>query len=203
MSAHQSLSSEELNFIRQLFSNTLIGNSLQIPTFTVDGGPQANALFASLGEHAQLELEAKLGNYRMSFPVQLVEDELHSLQLELGAPSIFEEGAVRRAWRLILNQPLALLDQYGAATPLSVHELSPDSLLVAANDDDEPPEQFCLWLPLPDHEPMPVKGRRIRIAGSQLAAYRLLLNHREHVERLRQFIFEQYRLRHPQLQFSA
>ncbi|MGL4318979.1 MAG: PilZ domain-containing protein [Pseudomonas sp.] len=203
MSEPNTLSSEELNFIRQLFNNPLTGKPLQIPTFKVDGGPQSNALLSRLGEHAQLHLQAQLGNYHMSFPLQLVEDEMHNLQLELGAPSIFEEGAVRRPWRLILVQPLTLLDEHGEPTHLQVHELSPDSLLIGLDGDQELPPQFSLWLPLPERKPMPVHGRRIRQAGTQQAAYRLLLSHPEHSERIRQFIFEQYRQRHPQLQIAG
>ncbi|MBC9251800.1 hypothetical protein A9179_16135 [Pseudomonas alcaligenes] len=204
MPEHNTLSSEELDFLRQVFSSQLIGNPLQLPAFKVDGGPQANALLGRLGLHAQLSLEAQLGNYRMSFPLQLVEDEMHSLQLELGAPSIFEEGAVRRPWRLTLPTPLPLLDEHGQATALRVHEISPGGLLVSSQTPGTPlPELFSLWLPLPGREPMPVSGRCIRRTSPQRAAYRLLLNHREHSERIRQYIFEQYRQRHPQLQIAG
>lgn len=199
MSEQNALSGEELDFIRHLYDTQLSGKTLHSPTFTVDGGPLANALFGRLGQHAQLSLEAQLGNYHMAFPLQLVEDELHNLQLELGAPSIFEDGIIRRPWRLALAQPLYLLDEHGAATSLRVDELSPGSLLLSQEGDDELPEQFCLWLPLPGHEPMPVSGLHIRNSAPQQAAYRLLLNHREHRERVRQFIFEQYRQHHPQL----
>ena len=89
------LSSEELDFIREVFSSQLIGKPLSIPAFKVDGGPLANALLTRLGLHANLSLEAKLDRCHVSFPLQLVEDELHGLQLEMGAPNIFEEGAVR------------------------------------------------------------------------------------------------------------
>lgn len=203
MSEQSALSGEELDFIRHLYDTQLLGKSLHSPTFTVDGGPLANALLGRLGQHAQLSLEAQLGNYRMAFPLQLVEDEMHNLQLELGAPSIFEDGVIRRPWRLALPQPLYLLDEHGATTSLRVNEISPGSLLLSQAAGDELPEQFCLWLPLPGHEPMVVNGLHIRSAGPQQAAYRLLLSHSEHSERIRQFIFEQYRLRHPQLQIAG
>ncbi|MEK1905161.1 MAG: hypothetical protein AAAB13_05240 [Pseudomonas sp.] len=200
MSEQSTLSGEELDFIRHLYDTQLSGKALHSPTFTVDGGPLANALLGRLGQHAQLSLEAQLGNYRMAFPLQLVEDEMHNLQLELGAPSIFEDGIIRRPWRLALPQPLHLLDEHGAVTSLRVNEISPGSLLLSQEGDGELPEQFCLWLPLPGHEPMAINGLRIRPVGSRQAAYRLLLNHHEHRERVRQYIFEQYRQRHPQLQ---
>ena len=70
------LSSEELDFIREVFSSQLIGKPLSIPAFKVDGGPLANALLTRLGLHANLSLEAKLDRCHVSFPLQLVEDEL-------------------------------------------------------------------------------------------------------------------------------
>lgn len=200
MSEQNALSGEELDFIRQLYQTQLLGKSLHSPTFTIDGGPLANALLGRIGLHAQLSLDAQLGNYRMTFPLQLVEDEMHNLQLELGAPNIFEDGTVRRPWRLHLTQALYLLDEQGRATPLRVREISPGSLLISQENDGDLPQQFRLWLPLPGHEPIAVNGLHIRSAGPQLAAYRLRLNHQEHHERVRQYIFEQYRQRHPQLQ---
>jgi hypothetical protein len=202
MSEDSALSSEELDYIRQIFSNQLIGTPLSIPAFKVDGGPLANALLARLGQHAELSLDAQLGHYRMTFPLQLVEDELHGLQLEMGAPSIFEEGTIRRPWRLLLDEPLPLRDSLGAHSSLQVVELAPASLLLEART-GEPPEQFSLTLALPGRESMPISGRRIRLVGPHQAAYYLQLTHHEHTERLRQFIFEQYRKRHPQLQSAG
>lgn len=202
MSEHSTLSREELDYIRQVFNSQLIGKALPIPAFKVDGGPQANALLARLGLHARLSLDAQLGNCRVTFPLQLVEDELHGLQLEMGAPSIIEEGLVRRPWRLLLTEPLSLRDERGQASGLRVLELAPASLLLGA-DSGEPPERFKLWLTLPGRDSLPIEGRRIRLAGPRRAAYRLSLQHREHAERIRQFIFEQYRLRHPQLQIAG
>lgn len=200
MSEQNVLSSEELDFLRQVFNSQLIGRPLHIPSFKVDGGALANALLSRLGRHAQLNLQARTDNYSMSFPLQLVEDEMHGLQLELGAPDIYDEGAVRRAWRLVLDAPLTLQDQDGADTDLLVHEVAPDSLLISPCGSAELPDNFSLWLPLPGLEPMPVKARRIRASSGQRAAYSLQLRHSEHAERIRQFIFEQYRQQNPQFQ---
>lgn len=203
MSEQSELSSEELDFLRQLFSSQLIGQPLDIPSFKVDGGALANALLSRLGRHTQLSLQARMDNYSMSFPLQLVEDEMHSLQLELGAPSIYEEGAIRRPWRLVLDTPLALQDQDGADTALLVHEVAPDSLLIEQQGDAALPAEFNLWLPLPGLESIPVKARRIRASTGQRAAYSVLLRHSEHTERIRQFIFKQYRQKNPQLQAAC
>jgi len=202
MSEHSTLSSEELDFIREVFSSQLIGKPLPIPAFKVDGGPLANALLARLGGHAKLSLEAQMGDCRMTFPLQMVEDELHGLQLEMGAPSIFEDGRIRRPWRLELDEPLTLRDRSGEDSTLLVYEIAPDSL-VLGSPMLEPPERFSLWLPLPGFDSLPIKGRRIRLIGRHRAAYGLQVQHGEHAERIRQFIFEQYRQRHPQLQIAG
>ena len=137
MSEHSTLSSEELSFIREVFSSQLIGKALPIPAFKVDGGPLANALLARLGGHARLSLEATLDDCRMTFPLQLVEDELHGLQLEMGAPSIFEDGrledgAIRRPWRLELDEPLGLRDRKGNESGLLIYELAPSSVVLVS-----------------------------------------------------------------------
>ena len=203
MSDHPTLSSEELDYIRQLFRSQLMGNALQIPAFKVDGGPLANALLSRLGLHAELSLQAQLEHCRISFPLMLVEDELHGLQLEMGAPSIYEEGTVLRPWRLALKKPLTLREANGKSSHLRVLELAPGSLLLQASSGQSLPEQFDLWLALPGTESMPIHGQLIRRTGDNCAAYRLQLQHREHSERIRQFLFEQYRERHPQLQATG
>ena len=202
MSAHTSLSSEELDFIRHVFDSPLNGKSLPFPSYTIDGGPSANALLARLGTHAGLCLEARLDDCRMSFPLQLVEDELHGLHLEMGAPSIYQEGAVRRPWRVTLDTPLRLHRENGEDAGLRVLELSPHGLVLEAANDDLP-GRFALWLPLAGNLRLPIRGERIRRIAPRRAAYRLQLQHDDHVERLRQFIFEQYRQRHPELRIGG
>lgn len=203
MSKRSILSSEELDYIRQIFSNPRRDKLLLTPTFEVEGSPLANSLLSRLGLHTQLQLEARQDNYRMSFPLHLLEDEQHNLQLELGAPNIYEEGTVLRPWRLPLQRPTALLDSHGAQTGLLVHEVAPGSLLVSSSGKTALPEQFALWLPLPGVDAMPVKARRVRQASPRRAAYRLQLKQAEHIDRLRQFIFEQYQQRHPELQAAS
>jgi hypothetical protein len=202
MSEQSTLSSEELKFIREVFNSQLVGKPVSIPAFKVDGGLQANTLLVRLGSHAQLTLEAQMDDCRMTFPLQMVEDELHGLQLEMGAPSIFQDGQVSRPWRLELDEPLTLRDGKGGESGLLVYELAPTSL-VLGSPMAEPPEKFSLWLPLPGFDSLPIKGQRIRRIGRHRAAYGLQVQHGEHAERIRQFIFEQYRLRHPQLRIAG
>jgi hypothetical protein len=133
---------------------------------------------------------------------------LHGLQLEMGAPRIFQDGRVSRPWRLELDDPLTLRDKSGEDSALLVYEIAPDSL-VLGSPMRELPEHFNLWLPLPGFDSLPIKGRRIRRIGRigrigrHRAAYGLQTLHGEHAERIRQFIFEQYRARHPQLQIAG
>ncbi|WP_447589928.1 hypothetical protein [Aquipseudomonas campi] len=197
MSEHSALSSEELDFIQRVFNTPTPGKRLQTPTFRVDGGARANTMLSDLGENAQLSLEAHFDGYWMSFPLQLVEDEMHNLQMELGAPSIYEEGDVLRPLRLHLDESMPLLDEEGIPSGLHVEEVSPGGLLVTGNT--AMPRRFELWLPLPGHKPMAIKGRLLRMVGKRRAVYALKLRHPEHAERLRQFIFDQYRQQHPQL----
>lgn len=198
MSEQSALSSEELDFIQHMFDSPLIGKRLQIPTFKVDGDARGNALLSALAQNAQLSLDAHLDGYWMSFPVQLVEDEMHNLQLELGAPRIFEEGAVQRPMRLRLDKPMSLLDDNAQATHLQVLQISPNGLLVKGKA--RLPAQFELWLPLPEQDAIAVHGRLIRLLPQHQGAYGLTLRHAEHAERLRQFIFDQHRRQHPKLQ---
>ncbi|MBD9484932.1 hypothetical protein IB229_18265 [Pseudomonas sp. PDM14] len=198
MSEQSVLSSEELDFIQHMFDSPLIGKRLQIPTFNVDGDPRGNALLSALAQNAQLSLDARFDGYWMSFPVQMIEDELHNLQLELGAPSIFEEGAVQRPLRLHLETPLPLLDDNARPSDLQVQQISPNGLLVSGAA--LLPVQFDLWLPLPEQDAIAVRGRLVRLVAPHQGAYVLRLRHAEHAERLRQFIFEQHRRQHPELQ---
>ncbi|WP_437881116.1 hypothetical protein [Pseudomonas sp. LRF_L74] len=201
MSEHSSLSSEELDFIQRLFDSPIASNPLQSPSFKVDGGQRVNTMLSRLGQSSQLSLDARFDGYWMTFPLNLVEDEMHNLHLELAAPSIFEEGEVPRSLRIHLAAPIPLLDKHGRETELKVRQLSPDGLMVSGRG--FLPEEFHLWLPLPGHDPIPLSARLIRSVGKQRAAYSLKLTHSEHTERLRQFIFDQHRQNNPQLCLPA
>ena len=77
------LNRDELEYIQQILGYSLSPSALPTPTFRVDGGAAANALFAAMGRQADLHLEAVFGDQRLRFPLQLVEDEFHALHLEL------------------------------------------------------------------------------------------------------------------------
>lgn len=199
MSHPSPLSQDEREFIQQLLISPVNGKPLQAPSFRVDGGEQANALLARLAANANLSLESQFDDFSMTFPLHVLEDEFHTLHLKLGAPSIFESGPVLRPWRLQLNQAIALLDAHGAPSSLSVQELSPNGLLVSSAA--KAPLRFKLWLALPDQQPILIHGKRVRTVGKQLTAYTVQVGpeNLQDGERIRQFIFQQHRLQHPQL----
>lgn len=200
MTERSLLNRDELEYIQQILGYSLSPSTLPTPTFRVDGGAAANALFAALGRQAELHLEAVFGDQHLRFPLQLVEDEFHALHLELGAPGIFQNGRVQRPWRLPLDTPLTLLHNNGQASSLEVHELSPAGVLLKSTNLLPPPDSFALWLPLPGQEPVLLRGNRVRHTSSDFTAFRLEMPPASHAERLRHFIFQQHRLRHPQLQ---
>jgi len=194
------LTADELAYIRSLL-NEGEGARLNASNFLIDSSPQTQALLAVLGSRAQLSLEAQIGHQRLTFPLQLVEDESQTLHLKLEAPRIFEQGPVDRPWRLHLNKPVALLDERGEASDLRVHELSPNGLLLEVTD--VAPARFELSLPLPGAKPIPLRGRLVRKVGQGLCAYRLLHENERTLRRLHTFIFQQHRLQHPQLHAKA
>lgn len=200
MSKKPLLNRDELAYIQHILGTSLGNGALPTPSFRVDGGATANALLAGLGKHAELHLEAHFGDQRLSFPLQLVEDEFHALHLELGAPGIFQQGAVQRSWRLTLERPVTLLDEHGQESSLRIYEISPSGVLLDNREQRSLPEHFSLWLPLPGQEPIKLCGSRVRRVSSQLTAFRLDLLPGSHGERLRHYIFQQHRLAHPQLQ---
>ena len=203
MSKKSLLSLEELSYIQNIFGHSLALSGLPASSFRVDGGAAANAILANLGKHAELHLDAQLGDQHLRFPLQLVEDEFHALHLELGAPGIFQHGEVQRSWRLILEQPVFLLHQNGQKSDLCVHEISPSGVLIESTGALDAPESFTLWLPLPDQEPIKLSASYVRQINHQLSAFRLDLLPVSHGERLRLFIFQQHLRQHPHLQKSA
>src|SRR5690606_19878633 len=156
MSDGATLSSEELKLIREGCSSQLVGEPASMPAFKGDGGLQANALLFRLCSHAQLPQEAQMDDCGITFRRQRGEDELGGLQLDRGAPSIFQDGQVSRPWRLEWDEPLTLRDGKGGESGLLVYELAPTSL-VLGSPMAEPPEKFSLWLPLPGFDSLPIK----------------------------------------------
>lgn len=135
----------------------------------------------------------------MSFPLRLVEDEFHAQHLQLGAPSIFEDGPMVRPWRLTLPEPVALENVRGRSGHLWVSEVSFKGLLIEVRNDTRPPRQFAQWFSPTGYERIAVHGTLERQTELGLYAYRLSQRDQGETERLRQFILQQHRLAHPAL----
>ncbi|MCQ4295801.1 PilZ domain-containing protein [Pseudomonas stutzeri] len=194
------LSKDELSFIRKLMQRNGGNAPERAAGFRVDGGAHSNELLMQLAARANLSLHAEFEEFRMSFPIQLREDELHSLDLQLAPPVIYERGPTTRAWRLHLDEPLPLLENDGGESSLSVHELSPHGLLVDAGKHHKPPKHFHLRLALPDDTPLEIDAHRVRELKGGLAAYEVEYTQEKDAERIRSFLYRQHQRLHPDLQ---
>jgi hypothetical protein len=192
------LSAEERTFLAKLLTSEAPVASTE-RSFSIDGGEAGNALLSSLATHSEMTLESHFQDFWMSFPVSLAEDEFHALRLKLGAPRIYDHGPNKRPWRLHLDSPITLQDANGEDTPLRIHELSPNGMLVDVAALDAAPTRLQLWLPLPDQERVEISATLVRAKGLRLAAYRLRPVRPDQAEQIRRFIFQQHRLQHPEL----
>lgn len=188
------LTSEELDFIQDL-PLTPPGPA-QTPSLKVEGGAQTKALLTRLAATDQLTIEAHFNGERVTFPLQLVEDEFHSLSLTLGVPQVVEQGAPERPWRLHLKHPMALTDEQGNPNGMWLHEVSTTGMLVEVRH-QLVPNNCTLWLPQAGAEPIRLQGILARRSNQRLVAYRLSGRKSVHSERLRQYNYQQHRLLNP------
>lgn len=194
------LTSAELDYINELVGGSSAESGDGRSGFTIDGGERANGLMLQLAAKANLTLEAELEDYCMSFPLQLHEDEFHSLQLQLAPPTIYERGPVLRAWRLHLDEPLPLLSDDGHETALSVHELSPNGLLVDTGPKHQSPKHLHVRLALPGEDPFKIDARRIRDTEDGMTAYEVDYPLDKDAERIRSYLYQAHQRLHPELQ---
>lgn len=195
---HDSLLTQaELDFIQNMQHNPKLNVLDATRSLTVNGGRQIQDLLTRLAAHEQVTIQAQFDNQQMTFPLHLVEDEFHALHLELGAPTIFEEGPRIRPWRLILPEPVALENENGELTPLWVHEISFKGVLLEHRKTSRPPKLFSAWFAPLGQAPIALRGTFERLTESGLAAYRLSQHNKEDTERLRQYILQQHRKIYP------
>lgn len=199
MSYETLLTQDELDFIQTLHQNPQLNLRDATSSLVLNGVPQIRDLLTRLAAHEQVTIQAQLNNQQMSFPLRLVEDEFHAQHLELGAPSIFEEGPMIRPWRLVLQEPVALENVRGRTGNLWVTEVSFKGLLIEVSNNSRPPQQFAQWFSPTGYERIAVRGTRVRKTESGLYAYRLSQRDTGETERLRQFMLHQHRLAHPAL----
>ncbi len=193
------LTPKELAYINRLMSDSSVEPDETRSGFRIDGGEHANGLLLQLAAKASLSLEAELEDYCMTFPLRLSEDELHGIQLQLAPPTIYERGPVLRAWRLHLDEPLALLSDDGNETALSVHELSPHGLLVDTGSKKRAPKHLHLRLALPGKEPLKIDAHQVRNAADGMTVYEVEYQNND-AERIRSYLYEQHQRLHPELQ---
>lgn len=193
------LTPEELAYLAKLSRRSASQNADE-PGFRLDGGLDANNLLLQLAAKANLTLEAELEDYHLSFPLQLSEDEFHSIRLQLAPPTIYERGPVLRAWRLALDEPLPLLAEDGGETALTVHELSPNGLLVDTGGQRKAPKHFHLRLALPGERSLLIEARRIRAVERGMTAYEVDFPQEEDAERIRSYLYQEHQRLHPEQQ---
>jgi hypothetical protein len=197
MSHDSLLTQAELDFIQNMQHNPKLNVLDATRSLTVNGGRQIQDLLTRLAAHEQVTIQAQFDNQKMTFPLHLVEDEFHALHLELGAPTIFEEGPRIRPWRLTLPEPVALENENGELTPLWVHEISFKGVLLEHRKSSRPPKLFSAWFAPLGQAPIALRGTFERLTESGLAAYRLSQHNKEDTERLRQYILQQHRKIYP------
>ncbi len=193
------LTPDELEFIQKMQHNPTLNLGDKSSSLVVNGGVQIQDLLTRLAAHEQVTIQAQFDNQQMTFPLHLVEDEFHALHLELGAPSIFEEGPRIRPWRLILPEPMPLQTEKGSPTALWVHEVSFKGILLEIRKQTKPPKSFASWFCPEGHAPISLRGTFERLTQHGLAAYRLSQNSKEDTERLRQYILQEHRKIHPSM----
>jgi len=191
------LTQDELDFLRAMQDNPELNVPDTTPGLVIDGSAQIKDLLARLVAHEQVTIEAHLEKQQISFPLQVVEDEFHAGHLQLGAPSIYEDGPMLRPWRMTLAEPAVLEDDTGRISNLWIREISFKGVLVEARNGEEAPEQLSGWFHPLGHAPIALRGTLIRRPAEGLFAYRL--NQNADIEKLRQYILQQHKVAHPQL----
>ncbi|WP_397454741.1 hypothetical protein [Pseudomonas versuta] len=199
MSYETLLTQDELDFIQSMHESPLLNQRETSSSLTVKGVSQIRDLLTRLAAHEQVTIQAHFADQKMSFPLSLVEDEFHTQHLQLGAPSIFEDGPLGRPWRLTLEEPVALENIRARPGNLWITEVSFKGLLIEVRNEGRPPRQFAQWFSPVGYERIAVRGTLERKTESGLYAYRLSQSDKGETERLRQFILQQHRLTHPAL----
>ena len=187
------LTSAELAFLRQLHQPTKV-EPRSPPPLQVDIGQHLSELLAHCASHEQLSLHAHIANQHLTFDLHLSRDEQNAPCLQLSAPQIFDEGAVNRAWRSSLDEPLALYTQRAQLSGLWVHQLSMNGALIELRGSRKPPKRFHLLLPMAGPVPIRLSGVFVRESANGLLAYQLHTLDPQSDEQLRQFIYQQHHL---------
>ena len=202
MQADALLTQDELDFIQSVHHSPQLNRVDPNSSLRLNGRSEVQALLTRLVANERVSVQAQFDNQQMSFPLLLVEDEFHALHLQLGAPSIYEDGPMVRPWRLNLETPVMLEDQLGLSSGLKVREISFTGVLLELPEGRKPPKTFNLWFTPDGIAPIALRGNLQRLTAEGMAAYKLSQRQPEEIERLRQYILQQHRRTHPELHAS-
>lgn len=191
------LTQDELDFILDMQRLPQAASADTGPGLRVDGDRRVQDLLTRLVGHEQVTLQAHINNQQISFPLHLVEDEFHTLHLQLGMPDIYEDGPMLRPWRLTLETPVALLDDRDRASRLWVRDISFKGVLLEAQGTARTPTRFNMRFAPPGELPIRLRGLKRRQIDSRLAAYDLSESAEDEIERLRDYILQAHRRVHP------
>lgn len=198
MPLKQLLTQDELDFIQKLQQTASIQTTGASSSLVVNGPSQIQNLLTWLTAHERTTIQAQFENRQVSFPLHLVQDEFNELQLQLGVPTISEDGPKVRPWRVNLEKPVVLKNAKGYASAMWVHEISFEGVLLDLHDQRPAPKRFALqFCPPGIDEPITLRGWLERQTEHGLYAYRLSQSDTDETERLRQYILEQHELAHP------
>lgn len=196
------LTQAELAFIRHLHQPATAAEQRSQPCPQVDIGKQLSELFAHCAANEQLSLHAHIANQHLTFALHLSQAAQGPASLQLGAPQIFDEGEVNRAWRSPLPQPLPLHTRNAEPSDLWIHQLSMNGALIEHRARRKAPKRFRLMLAVDEQAPIAVEGVFVREASGGLLAYQLQALDPDSDEHLRQFIYQQHRQQQQVLQRS-
>ncbi|MFJ4141279.1 hypothetical protein [Pseudomonas sp. NPDC089734] len=191
------LTQAELDFIQSMQHNPRLNVRDSTRSLMVNGGVQIQNLLTRLAAHEQVTIHAQFQDQQMNFPLHLVEDEFHALHLELGTPSIYEEGPQIRPWRFALPEPLALETEKGSLTSLWIHEVSFKGVLLEYRKPRKLPARFSAWFNPVGHAPIAIEGTLERVKENGMGAYRLNRDNKEEAERLLRYLQKQHQRLYP------
>lgn len=157
-------------------------------------GMQLDELLSQCAANEQLSIHAHIANQRLTFDLRLGQDEQNVRCLQLGAPQIFDDGEVNRAWRSPLPAPLPLHTLDAQPSALWIHQLSMNGALIEHRAQRKAPQSFSLVLAVDEQTPIAVEGVFVRKTHDGLLAYQLHTLDPDSDEHLRQFIYQQHRL---------
>lgn len=203
-SSKPTLTREELDYIRELFSASE-GSASAPAGLHLATSEESHRFLEHLRDAGKLRLEADWGNHRLLFPVDIsLLTESGELNLELGIPEILESGAVSRNWRVTPDaQEIRIDDTSGLLHAPRIVNISASGLAIRdrlpphAHPEQHPVTPLLVRLP-GLRRPLRLKGRVVRSTRGRNGRETELGIHFEHPsgrarEALDRYIFHRHR----------